>query len=123
MICSRCGSAFEEGQFCRKCGSRLVDPEARTVAITERTGQAAMDKSDILIEIKRELRTHDGVTPFVIIYADVDREYELPPGSTEQYIELAAQQSDVEIIDKGSTRGELRRPVRTTRRRVFGERG
>lgn len=66
MICSKCGSPIEEGQFCRKCGSRLVDPDACTLAITKPAGQAAMDESDILIEIKRELRTHDGVTPFVM---------------------------------------------------------
>ena len=110
MICSNCGSASEQGQYCRKCGSLLIDNEARTIPIA-----SPMDKGDILIEIKGELR-QQKTTPFVITYVDVDQAHNLPPGSTEKYIEQAAEESNMEIITKGSTRAEIRRrPARVLR--------
>jgi hypothetical protein len=112
MRCTKCGST-EEGQakFCRKCGNALEGSEAPTVPITDRMEQAPMDKTDILIEIKAELREtklrERGRIQFKIIYADVDRKHQLPPGSTEQHLEQAAQESDMVIVSKGSTRAEL----------------
>src|SRR6266498_1178965 len=107
MKCSNCGSDSEQGQYCRQCGSRLVDTEAHTVPITEPTNQAPMDKNDILIAIRQHLR-QQGSRTFVITYAEVDRECHLPPGSTEQHIGQAVQETNIEIISKGSTRAELR---------------
>jgi hypothetical protein len=84
MTCSNCGEiTYMEGNFCRKCGTALVDTAALTVPITETTGQVTMDENDILIEIKRELNQQKAIS-FVIIYDEVDRECKLPPGSTKQ---------------------------------------
>jgi uncharacterized membrane protein YvbJ len=113
MRCTKCGST-EEGQakFCRQCGNALEGTEAPTVPITERMEEAPMHETDILIEIKAELREtkriERGRILFVIIYADVDQKHKLPPGSTEQHLGQAAQESDMEIVTKGPTRAELR---------------
>lgn len=124
MICSECGYT-EEGQqnFCRKCGS-LVDAETPTVPLTEPMHQPPMNTADILIMLKAELRKKSiehRAGPFDITFADVDREHNLPVGSTERHIEQAAQASDM-VIEKGAARAELRhRPRGPTRVRGFGE--
>jgi RNA polymerase subunit RPABC4/transcription elongation factor Spt4 len=123
MICPKCGS--EEGQqhFCRKCGT-LIDTEISTVPITERMHQPPMDSTDILIVLKDELRkrlTEHRGGPFVITFADVDREQNLPAGSTERHIEQAAQESDMDI-KKGTTKAELcQRRTGPATRRAFNE--
>ena len=124
MICSKCGSD-EEGQinFCRKCGS-LLDTAVSTVPLTERMDQPPMDTTDILIVLKDELRKKSiehRAGPFAITFADVDREHNLPAGSTSQNIEHAAQECDMDVT-KGATKAELRhRPKGPTRVHGFGE--
>jgi len=124
MICSKCGSDEEgEPNFCRKCGS-LLDTELSTVPLTEPMNQPQMDTTDILIVLKDDLRTKQiehRAAPFAITYADIDREHNLPAGSTELHIGQAAQECDMNI-EKGATRAELRhRPKGPMRVRGFGE--
>lgn len=124
MICSKCGHT-EEGQqnFCRKCGS-LVDTETPTVPLPEGMPQAPMNTIDILIVLRAELRKKSiehQAGPFDITFVDVDREHNLPPGSTELHIDQAAQECEMDI-EKGATKAELRhRPKGPTRMRGFGE--
>lgn len=122
MICPKCGSDEGQQNFCRQCGS-LLDTEVSTVPLTERMDQP-MDTIDILIVLKDELRKkltgHRG-GPFVITFADVDREQKLPAGSTERHMEQAAQESGIDI-KKGATKAELRqRPTGPATIRAFNE--
>ena len=124
MNCS-CGEPYpEEGKYCRKCGSPLVNSEAST----ELMEQTSMHAKDILIVIKSVLREKFGETKgnsFVVTYADFDREHNLPSGSTAQYIEKAVGELANEMnikIDIGSTRAELSVQTTTTHRPVYGER-
>lgn len=124
MICSKCGHTEEgEQNFCRKCGS-LLDTDISTVPLTERMNQPQMDTTDILIVLKDELRKKQiehRAAPFAITFAEVDREHNLPAGSTELHIEQAAQECDMNIV-KGATKAELRlRPKGPGIRRAYNE--
>jgi hypothetical protein len=99
----------DKQNFCRKCGS-LLDTAVSTVPLTERMDQPPMDTRDIVIVLKAELRKKQiahQAGPFDINFADVDREHNLPAGSTKLHIEQAADESEMNI-DLGATRAELR---------------
>jgi hypothetical protein len=68
-----------------------------------------MDANDIIIVLADHLRTFEQ-NDFSIIFSEVDKQLELPPGSTEKHIESAAKDAELAVVRKGATRISLRRP-------------
>jgi len=53
MLCHKCGS-HEKGQYCRKCGSELLDTEALTVSLAEHPEIPSLSKASRGFIVKEE---------------------------------------------------------------------
>lgn len=67
-----------------------------------------LDENDIIIRIADELRTAKA-NDFSIEYAILDNAFHFPEGTTLKHIEAAAEDAELEIVRKGSTRASLRK--------------
>jgi hypothetical protein len=78
-----------------------------------------IDKGDILIELKKELRNSNS-NQLTVIFDDMDEKLSLISGSTKAHIKEAAERVDYEVEDEGSTRIELHKKPSNTVRLVRG---
>ena len=62
-----------------------------------------MDANDIIIVLADHLRAIEG-DYFSVVFSEVDRELELPPGSAEKHVESAAKDAELTIVRRGATR-------------------
>ena len=67
-----------------------------------------MDANDIIIVLADHLRAIEGDN-FSVVFSEVDRKLELPPGSAEKHVEAAAKDAELTIVRRGATRISFRR--------------
>ena len=71
-----------------------------------------MNKTDILIELVHWLKgkKEPFTDEFVVRFEETDKALDLPPGSTEEYLEVATREAGLEIAQRGATRVCVKNP-------------
>lgn len=68
------------------------------------------DETDIKIELRRFLRGISDNASSVVVFVEIDEEFELASGSTKKYIADLAKEAQFTVAAEGNTRIELKCP-------------